>query len=332
MGRQRLGEQRAGRHRQLERQRHDLELVVERGGDQLDDLADRQHLLVADVEHLPGCRRRLVDRQQDPVGQVLGVAVMVQGQPVVGDHDAASAVEDAPHDAPLPRRELVRAVHVRVAEVRGVGMEPEHRLLGAGDPVALLVLGGLRHRRGVLADRHRQPGRVVQPGVHPAPVRRHAPHRHEPPHPAARHRRDASQPPVHRHHDVEGVVGEPGSQRRLVVRVAMQMAHRRWGVVTLVQPPVQDRHVVAPLDQPGHDRHAGRAGAAHDQGPFGHRRAARGRRPRRLPHVTHGTVLAARAEARPVPPGPTRQSRLPGPGRAAPTPRFGVAAATFLGL
>ena len=73
------------------------------------------------------------------------------------------------------------AVHVRVAEMRGVGVVAEHGFLGAGDAEALLVLGRVLHRRGVLGDRHRQPGRVVEPGVHPAPVGGDAAHRHEAP-------------------------------------------------------------------------------------------------------------------------------------------------------
>ena len=53
MSRQRLREQRARRHGKVVGHRHELELVIERGGDDLDDLADAQHLLVADVEDLP---------------------------------------------------------------------------------------------------------------------------------------------------------------------------------------------------------------------------------------------------------------------------------------
>ena len=96
--RQRLREQRPGRHRELVRHRHDLELVIERGGDQLDDLADRQHLLVADVEDLARGRVGLLDREQQRVREVLGVAVVVEGEAVVGDDDARATVEDAPHD------------------------------------------------------------------------------------------------------------------------------------------------------------------------------------------------------------------------------------------
>ena len=83
--------------------------MVERGGDDLDHLADRQHLLVGDVEDLAGGGVGLLEREQQRVGDVLGVAVVVEGEAVVGDDDAAAAVEHAPHHDPLARGQLVRA-------------------------------------------------------------------------------------------------------------------------------------------------------------------------------------------------------------------------------
>ena len=68
---ERLREERPGRQREVVRHRHDLELVVERGGNDLDDLAHRQHLLVADVEHLARGGVRLFDREQQRVREVL---------------------------------------------------------------------------------------------------------------------------------------------------------------------------------------------------------------------------------------------------------------------
>ena len=62
----------------------------------------------------------------------------------------APTVEDATHHAPLARRELVRPVHVRVAEVRGGRVVLEHQLLGARDAVALLVVARVLDRRRVL--------------------------------------------------------------------------------------------------------------------------------------------------------------------------------------
>ncbi len=179
MRRQRLREQRSSRHREVVRHRHDLERVIERARDDLDDLPHREHLVVRRVEHVTSCCAGVVDGEQDRVGEVLRVAVMVQREAVVGDDDALATVEDPPHDRPLPWRELVRPVHVRVPEVRGGGMVLEHRLLRPHDPVALLVLGRIRDLRRALRHRHRQARRVEQPGVHPAPVGRDAAHRHE---------------------------------------------------------------------------------------------------------------------------------------------------------
>ena len=49
-----LREKRTGGDRKVVRHRHDLEVVTERAGDDLDDLADAEHFFVADVEDLPG--------------------------------------------------------------------------------------------------------------------------------------------------------------------------------------------------------------------------------------------------------------------------------------
>ena len=135
-----LRKERTGGHGKVVGHRDDLELVVERGRDDLHHLADAEHLLVADVEDLPGGGVGLLEREQERVREILGVPVMVQREAVVGDHDPTPTVEHAPHDEPLARHELVRPVHVRIAEVRGVGMDREERLLGARDAVPLLVL------------------------------------------------------------------------------------------------------------------------------------------------------------------------------------------------
>jgi hypothetical protein len=49
-----------------------------------------------------------------------GVKPALQPDPAVGDDDAAAAVEQAPHDAPLVRRDLAGAVDDGVGEQRGV--------------------------------------------------------------------------------------------------------------------------------------------------------------------------------------------------------------------
>ena len=267
MRRQRLREQRTGRDRELERHRDDLEPVAERGRDQLDHLADRQHLLVADVEDLARRRVGLLDREQQRVREVLGVAVMVQREAVVGDDDAVAAVEDPAHDEPFARHELMRAVHVRVAEVRGAGMVGEHRLLGAHDAVALLVVLGSVDGRRVLRDRNRQARRIEQPRVHPAAVRGHAADRDELADAARGQLRDAPQPPVHRDDDVERLrPSKQRAQRVVVVRVGVDVRDLGRRLGAFVQAAVHDRDVVAAVDQAAHQRDAGRAGPADHQG------------------------------------------------------------------
>ena len=122
MGGQRLRQQRSGRQREVVRHRDQLQLVVERAGDDLDHLPDRQHLLVRRVEHLAGRRIGVVEGQDQRVCEVLRVPVVVQGETVVGDDHPPPTVEHPPHDQPLARDQLVRPVDVRVPEVRGVGV------------------------------------------------------------------------------------------------------------------------------------------------------------------------------------------------------------------
>ena len=245
--------------------RHDLERVPERGRADLDDLADRQHLVVGAVEDVAGGVLVAVDAAQHGVGEVLGVAVVVEGEAVVGHHDAGAAVEDAPHDAPLAGHDLQRPVGVRVAEVGGPGVVAEDDLLGAGDPVALLVLLGLGHERGRLVDRHREALGVEQERVHPAPDGGHPADRHE----AVGHPDgelgDAAQPAVHGDDQVVAVPVEGGGQRVDVVGVGVEVGHLVGGLGPLVGAPVQDRDVPPPVDEALHDVDPGRTGAPDDQ-------------------------------------------------------------------
>jgi len=108
----------------------------------------RQHHLVADVEHQAGRRGGLVTASSTraPGSRC---AVMVQRQAVIG-HRCAGDRRGPSHDAPLPRRELMRPVHVRVPEVRGVGWwrNTISRCERFGSPSRPRRL---RDRRGVLA-------------------------------------------------------------------------------------------------------------------------------------------------------------------------------------
>ena len=197
--------------------------------------------------------------------EVLGVAVMVQREPVVGDDDPTAPVEHASHHEPLARYELVGPVHVRVAEVRRVGMQREHDLFGTRDAVALLVLVGFLHRGCILGDRYRQAIRFVEPRVHEPAVRGHAPDRHELPHPTAEHVGHRAQPPVHRKHGVERPTVERGAERVLVVGVRMHVLDRGRRLGPFVETPVQDRDEMATFDEAVDQRDPGGPGPADDQ-------------------------------------------------------------------
>ncbi len=270
VGGQRLGEQRASRERELERHRDDLQRAAECRRDQLNDLADRQHLLVPDIEQLARGRVGLLDRQQERMGEVLGVAVVVQREPIVGDDYPVAPVEDPTDDQPFARRELMRTVHVRVAKMRRARMVLEHRGLGSGDAVSLLVVARSLDDRRVLADRYWQPGRVVHPRIHPSPYGGYASYRDELADAAGGELRDTTQPAVHRGHDVEGRVVEgcrieERPKGVVVIRVGMDVRDGRWCLRALVRPAVHDGDVVAAFHEAAHERDAGRPGAADDQ-------------------------------------------------------------------
>ena len=215
---------------------------------------------------VPALRSGCSTAGNDRGGAVLGVAVMVQRQAVVGDDDSLPAVEDAPHDRPLARHGLVRAVQVRIAEVRGVRMRREHGLFGADDAVALLVDRGIVDERAVLGDRHRQSGRLVQPArsstrgtrARRRPTRTDRSDPPSPPRPCAavrtsRRRRPTSCRPARR----ETTASSYGSAW-MCTRSARRLR-------SLVRAAVQDRDVVPVLDEPLHDRDAARARAADHQ-------------------------------------------------------------------
>ena len=187
-------------------------------------------------------------------GDVLRVTVVVEGEAVVGDDDALAAVEHTPHHDPLPGRELVRAVHVRVTEVGGVGVRGEHRGFGTDDPVALLVV--LRHLDGrrVLGDRDGQTGRFVQPRVHPTPVGRYSPHRDHPAGVAAQHVGDDAEAAVHRVGHVEAGTGERVEQRPFVERVGVEVLDHGRSLGPLVRAAVEDRDPVPAVDEPPDER------------------------------------------------------------------------------
>ena len=265
-------------------------------GDDLGDLADGEALVVAAVEDLAHRVLGLVDRQQQGVGQVVDVAEGDEAEPVVGQHEERAAVEDAPHDAPLPRRQLPGPVDVGVAEVgcRGVGLEQE--LLGAADAVALavVVLGG---ERSVLPERHRQAGRLVDGRVEEALVDGHPAHRDDAAGAALQHVGDRAEPAVGGEGDVEGLVAEGLAQAVVAEHVAVQVA-QVGDLGNLVVARVQHRDVVAALLEPAGDGGPGRSGPPDQQHLGGHRR--------RLPR----TFVGRARRAVPGPSGWRRTGRL----------------------
>jgi len=235
----------------------------------------RQHHLVADVEQPGRPPRRAGRRPAAPRAPGSRVAVMVQRQTRHRHHDAPATVQDRRHDAPFSRRELMRAVHVRVPEVRGVRVVAEHRLLGASDSIALLVLGGLRDRRGVLADPAPEPRPVVQPRVHPAPVRRHPAHRHESAPPERGSARRSVAAALHDDGQVVGLVrrARPAARRRRRGRDAGAAPSRGCRRARATRGAGSSRR--SPARPAGHDRHPGRAGPRRPQGPLAHKPARR---------------------------------------------------------
>ena len=217
--------------------------MVELVGDDLRHLSDRQLLVVAAVERLAHGRLRLVDGEQDGVREVVDVAERDDAQPVVGEHEERSPIEDPADDAPLPGRKLARAVDVRVAEVRRGGVELEEQLLGPADAVALAVvrLGG---EIGVLAGRDRK-ARLGDGS--PGRRSRGRPERHRSTggaRPAHEHIGDRAEPAVHGDGDIELLVSEGVPDPLLAEHIAVQVPNMA-DLVHLVLAGMQHRDLVA---------------------------------------------------------------------------------------
>ena len=263
--RQRLGHHGVGRDGQVVGHRDDLEIGAEGTAAALDHLADRQHFGVGDVEDGSGRELGVEDGAEHGSGAVLGVAVVMQGQALVGDDDPTTTVEDAAHDRPFPRHGLVGPVQVGITEVGGRRMGGIDRDLGAHDPVSLLVDQGPVDEVGVLAHRHREPGRLVLPRVGPAPVGGHPSDRHEVAASAFGQLGDAAQTPVHGHDDIPRGGPESGGERRLVERVGVEMGDLGRRVRPLMQTAVQDGDGVAGIDKTADDRDPSRPRPADDK-------------------------------------------------------------------
>ena len=78
-----------------------------------------------------------------------------------------------------------------------------------------------------------------------------------------------SRPYIAKRH-VERLAGERVAEARLVVRIGVEVLDRRRRLGALVGAAVEDRHVVAAIDELADDWDAGRSGAADDEDALGH--------------------------------------------------------------
>lgn len=265
MCRRRLGKQRASRNRQLLRHGDDLQFVVEFRGHQFDHLTDGENFVVTTIENLTGRSFGTVDATQHRMGEILRVAVMVQGQSAISNDDPPTAVEDATDDAPFAWNHLQRTIRVRIAKMSSIGMTGEHGLFGAGHTKALLVLCGLTNNGRTFINWNRKTLGGEEPWVHPAPDSRHSTDRDETFRPTNRHFGDPTETTVHRDHKIKLPLGEHPFEIVDVIRIGMDVLDhvRRFG--TLMCPPVEDRHVVTSGDETIHNMDARRTRPTHNQ-------------------------------------------------------------------
>jgi hypothetical protein len=141
----------------------------------------------------------------------------------------------------------------------------EHRVLGEADEVAEAELVLARHPGGVLGGGHRHPRRVVGIGHEHAPVAGRPADGHEAPGAADHLLGDVADAAVGGDHEVEGAFAEGVAQRLPEVGVADDALDGRRDEVGVVSAPVQDRHLVAALDEPVHQVRPRRAGPADHQ-------------------------------------------------------------------
>ena len=201
--------------------------------------------------------------------EVLGVAVMVQREAVVGDDDAVAPVEDPAHDQPLARHELMRSVDVRVAEVRGAGMVGEHRLLAcarSGSPSrrrrdASTV--GACSSTGTGSPGGSNSHGFIQPwyaGTPPTETNWSTL-------PAVSSAIRRSRPYIAMTtSNVDRRAAEQLAQRIVVVGIAMDVRDLSRRLGPFVQPAMHDRDVVAPGDESPYQRDPGRSRPADHQG------------------------------------------------------------------
>ena len=268
----RLGQHRQRRSSELEWHRDDFDFVIEFGANQFDDLANGEHLGVANIEDLAGGCIGFVDRQQQRFCEVFCVAVVMQREAVVGHDDASPTIEHPANHAPLARCKLVRAIHIWVTHMGGAVMRFEHCLFGTNNAETLFVFFGKRNRRTAFGRWYWQPARLERPRVHPPAIGRNSADRQEASGASDHQFGDAAQPAVHHDGRIEGVPLERRAERCNVVGVGVNVRDFGGCFVVLVNAAMKNRDVMAAGYEATNEREPCGSGTADDQYSFDHGR------------------------------------------------------------
>ena len=225
-----LREQRPRRDGEVVGHRHDLELRAELARAQLDDLAHREHFLVADVEDRPRAAARAVPPPRRPRRRSSRCS-----------RGGAASGRRRRRRCAAGRRGCAARSSTRAAPA-GTGRRgtdsgsarrsdaPRTRPLPCGRCGSPSRRARDRRRARVLGDGHRQAGRVVQPRVRPPAVRGHAADGHEVIAPARRRGRDHAEPSVHRDDDVPRACSASASRNDTSSYGSAWMCTRSGGV------------------------------------------------------------------------------------------------------
>ena len=235
-------------------------------------MAHGEHLGVADIEDLAGGCIGFVDSKQQRLGKVLGIAVVMQGEAVVGHDDASPTIEYPANHAPLARCKLVWAIHIWVAHMRCTGVRLEHRLFGAHNAETLFVFFCNRNRRSAFGRWHWQPARLERPRVHPSAIGRNSADRQEASGASDHQFGDAAQPAIHHDGYIEGVPFERRAKRRNVVGVGVNVRDCGGCFVVLVNAAMKNGDVMTAGYEATNERKPCGSGTADDQYAFDHGR------------------------------------------------------------
>jgi len=231
----------------------------------LDDLGERELAIVSAVVDLAGRRLGLVDGEKDCVRQVFGVAMSDERESAIGQHDLTASVEDAPDHAPLPRYELVGAVHVGVAEHGGAGMGLHDGLLGARHQPGEALLFFRGDEGGILGHGDGEAGGKEISGLDEAAVRGEPANGDESVGLAHQRLGDMANSSVGGHDQVEAARPDGVVDRLAEVGIAVNMLDVVGGLRDFVRPPMKDRDAVAPIPKAVHDEGSCRPRSSHDE-------------------------------------------------------------------